>query len=120
MVKRILNLLSDKQRKKGIWIVASMLLRSILDFAGIAALVPIIFVIADRLGNEKRLVLLLCCGVVIFILIKNCIILFLNKFKTKYQLSIFRDFSRRLFINYYNNPIICGLIYFITKKTAPQ
>ena len=95
--------------------MVSMLLRSILDFAGIAALVPIIFVIADRLGNEKRLVLLLCCGVVIFILIKNCIILFLNKFQTKYQLSIYRDFSRRLFINYYN----AGLM-FLKKRSSVQ
>ncbi|MCH5224115.1 MAG: ABC transporter ATP-binding protein [Muribaculaceae bacterium] len=115
MVKRIINLLSKKQKKQGIWVVITMLIRSILDFAGIAALVPVIFVISDKLGNERRLVLLLCCGVVLFVIFKNFLIYLLSRFQTKYQLDLYRDFSSRLFYNYYTR----GLL-FLKKHSSMQ
>ena len=115
MIRRILNLLSKQQKRQSIWIIVSMLARSILDFAGVAALIPVIFVLADRLGNDRRLVLLLCCGVIVFVLLKNCIILLLSRFQTKFQLDIYKNFSRRLFINYYNS----GLL-FLKKNSSVQ
>lgn len=115
LIRRVFNLLTKQQRKESVGIIASMLLRSILDFAGIAALVPVVFVIADKLGNTRRLVLLLCCGVVIFVILKNSLIYLLTKFQSKYQLDIYRDFSRRLFINYYNR----GLM-FLKKHSSVQ
>ena len=115
MIRRIFSLLSEKQRKRGIWVIFSMLVRSLLDFAGIAALVPVIFVIADKLGNERKLILLLCCGVILFVILKNCIILLLNRFQTKFQMGVYRDFSRRMFINHYDR----GLM-FLKKQSSMQ
>ena len=42
MLKQIYGLLSDKDRKRGVWIALSVLLRALLDFAGIAALIPVL------------------------------------------------------------------------------
>ena len=44
MIKEIIQLLPEKQRKRGVWVAFSVLLRAILDFAGVAALIPILLV----------------------------------------------------------------------------
>jgi glutathione synthase/RimK-type ligase-like ATP-grasp enzyme len=35
MIKEIIQLLPEKQRKRGVWVAFSVLLRAILDFAGV-------------------------------------------------------------------------------------
>ena len=115
MIKRIYNLLSDRQRKRSIWVIFTVLLRSMLDYAGIAALVPIIFLLTNRLGNDKRTTLLLCAGVIMFVMAKNAVILLLTRLQIGFQLNIFRDFSRRMFVNYYRR----GLM-FLKQKSSVQ
>ena len=90
-----------------------VLLRSLLDFAGIAALVPVIFMLAERLGNERRLTLLLCAAVLLFIVVKNLAILLLARSQIRYQLAIYRHISRQMFENYYGR----GLM-FLKKKSS--
>lgn len=115
MIKRIYNLLSDRQRKYGIWVILTVLLRSLMDYAGIAALVPIIFLLTDKLGNEKRTTLLLCAGVMLFVVAKNAVILLLSRFQIRFQLNVFKAFSRRMFLNYYHR----GLM-FLKQKSSVQ
>ena len=115
MIKRIYNLLSDKQRKHSIWIILTVLLRSLMDYAGIAALVPIIFVLTNKLGNDKRITLLLCAGVIVFVTVKNAVVLLLARLQIRFQLNIFKDFSRRMFVNYYRR----GLM-FLKQKSSVQ
>ena len=50
MVRNIVRLLSEKQRRRGVWVVFSVLARAILDFAGIAALVPILLIVVKQDG----------------------------------------------------------------------
>ena len=115
MIKRIYNLLSDKQRKHSIWIILTVLLRSLMDYAGIAALVPIIFLLTNKLGNDKRITLLLCAGVIVFVTVKNAVVLLLARLQIRFQLNIFKDFSRRMFVNYYRR----GLM-FLKQKSSVQ
>ena len=42
ILKRIYGLLTQEERKRGIWVAFSVLLRALLDFAGIAALIPVL------------------------------------------------------------------------------
>lgn len=114
MVKRIFNLLSKQQRDKSYRVILTMFIRSILDFAGVAALVPIIFVVADKLDHEKTLILWLCLGVIAFVIVKNLIVILLSQYQTRFQISIYQDFSRRLFINYYRQ----GLIFLKNQRSV--
>ena len=115
MIKKICQLLSDRQRKQSAWIIFTVLLRSMLDYAGVAALVPVIFLITDRLGNDRRTTLLLCAGVIAFVIVKNAVVLLLARLQIRFQLDIFEDFSRRMFVNYYRR----GLL-FLKQKSSVQ
>ena len=60
MLKQIYELLSERERKRGIWIAFSVLLRALLDFAGIAALIPVLLsVFGENVNLNKALLLCL-------------------------------------------------------------
>ena len=114
MIKKIIQLLSVRQRKLGIWVVLSVLLRAILDFAGVAALIPILLVVVKQDGGRGRM-LTLCGAVLLFVLLKNVLVTLLARVQSNYQLEIYREFSRRMFANYYHR----GLL-FLKRKSSVQ
>ena len=106
-------MLPEKQRKRGIWVAFSVLVRAILDFAGVAALIPVLLIVVNP--NDGRSTLLALCGtVLLFIVFKNGVIVFLARFQSRYQLEIYREFSRRMFANYYHR----GLLYLKGKSSV--
>ena len=112
MVRNIVRLLSEKQRRRGVWVVFSVLARAILDFAGIAALVPILLIVVKQDGG--RSMMLAVCGVVLlFVLLKNTLVMLLAHVQSCYQLEIYREFSTRMFANYYHR----GLLYLKGKSS---
>ena len=113
MIKEIIQLLPEKQRKRGIWVAFSVLLRAILDFAGVAALIPILLVVAKQDGG-RGMMLALCGAVLLFVLLKNALVAFLARVQSRYQLEIYREFSRRVFANYYHR----GLLFLKGKSSV--
>ena len=112
MVRNIVRLLSEKQRRRGVWVVFSVLACAILDFAGIAALVPILLIVVKQDGG--RSMMLAVCGVVLlFVLLKNTLVMLLAHVQSCYQLEIYREFSTRMFANYYHR----GLLYLKGKSS---
>lgn len=111
MIKKIYALLPPKEQKRCFWVITSVFLRSVLDFAGVAALVPVIFLLADRLDGDRDVILLLCACVILFVCLKNLIIMLLARFQINFQLNNYRCLSRKMFINYYRR----GLM-FLKKK----
>ena len=104
MVRNIVRLLSEEQRRRGVWVVFSVLTRAILDFAGIAALVPILLIVVKDGGRSMMLAV---CGVVLlFVLLKNTLVMLLAHVQSRYQLEIYREFSRRMFANYYHRGLL--------------
>ena len=114
MIRVIIQLLPKGQRKRGIWVAFSVLLRAILDFAGVAALIPILLVVMKQNGG-RGMMLALCGAVLLFVLLKNALVVFLARVQSRYQLEIYRDFSRRMFANYYHR----GLL-FLKEKSSVQ
>lgn len=114
MLKRIFNLFSKRRKRQAIWIAVSVFFRSILDFAGVAALVPVIFLIARHLGSDRRIILLLCCGVLLFVALKNWIVYLLVRLQVKFQTDLYSDFSRRMYISYYRR----GMMFLKSKSSA--
>ena len=113
MIKEIIQLLPEKQRKRGIWVAFSVLLRAILDFAGVAALIPILLVVAKQDGG-RGMMLALCGAVLLFVLLKNALVAFLARVQSRYQLEIYPEFSRRMFANYYHR----GLLFLKGKSSV--
>ena len=112
MVRNIVRLLSEEQRRRGVWVVFSVLTRAILDFAGIAALVPILLIVVKDGGRSMMLAV---CGVVLlFVLLKNTLVMLLAHVQSCYQLEIYREFSTRMFANYYHR----GLLYLKGKSSV--
>ena len=113
MIKKIIQLLPEGQRKRGVWVALSVLLRSVLDFAGVAALVPILLVVVKQDGGRGTM-LALCGGVLLFVLLKNALVVLLARAQSSYQLEIYREFSRRMFANYYHR----GLLFLKGKSSV--
>ena len=113
MIKEIIQLLPERQRRRGIWVAFSVLLRAILDFAGVAALIPILLVVMKQNGG-RGMMLALCGAVLLFVLLKNALVVFLARVQSSYQLEIYHDFSRRMFTNYYH----CGLLFLKGKSSV--
>lgn len=112
MIKKIIQLLSEQQRKRGIWVALSVLVRAILDFAGVAALVPILLVVMKQDGGRNNM-LALCGAVLLFVMLKNGVIVLLARLQSSYQLNIYREFSRRMFVNYY-----CRGLFYLKEKSS--
>ena len=113
MIKEIIQLLPEGQRKRGVWVAFSVLLRAILDFAGVAALIPILLVVVKQDGG-RGMMLALCGAVLLFVLLKNALVAFLARVQSRYQLEIYREFSRRMFANYYHR----GLLFLKGKSSV--
>lgn len=113
MIKRIVQLLSAQQRKRGVWVALSVLARALLDFAGVAALIPILLAVMKQDGGRGSM-LALCGAVLLFVVLKNGAIVLLARIQSSYQLDIYREFSRRMFVNYYRR----GLSYLKEKSSV--
>ena len=54
MLKQIYGLLSKRERKRGVWIAFSVLVRALLDFAGVAALIPILLTVFGEKADLSK------------------------------------------------------------------
>lgn len=105
MLKRIYKLLSPDDRKACLKVGLSVFVRSILDFASIAALMPIVALLLGENPNGIRAVLL-CAAVLVFILLKNGACILIVRYQTGFLLKLYRQFSRRMFHSYYHRGLL--------------
>lgn len=114
MIKKLYGLLSEEQRRRGIGVALAVLIRAILDFAGVAALIPVLLVVVKRESGGRGMMLALCGGVLLFVVLKNALVVLLARVQSRYQLEIYCDFSRRMFANYYRR----GLLFLKGKSSV--
>ena len=69
MIKKIYKLLSERQQKRSVAVMFVVLLRALLDFAGVAALIPILLAILEPDGSREKM-LTLCCIILLFVMLK--------------------------------------------------
>lgn len=114
MLRQIYALL-PAARKKECWkVVCSVLLRALLDFAGLAALLPVLLTLLGEDADRQK-ALLLCGAALLFVAVKNLLSIFLSRYQIKFTLNLYRQFSRSMFSNYYHR----GLL-FIKGKSSVQ
>lgn len=106
MVKEIISLLPPQARRRSWRVALAVLVRAVLDFAGVAALIPLLLAVL-RPGGSRGEMLLLCGAVMGFVVLKNALVVALARVESTFQLEIYRDFSRRMFVNYYPTGADC-------------
>ena len=105
MLKRICRLLLPDERKMGIRVVCAVFLCALLDFAGLAALLPVLFFLLDD-GRDKDAALLFCLVAIVFILVKNALVAGLSRFQNHFLMSLYRRLSFSLFTSYYQRGLL--------------
>lgn len=113
MIKEVLKLLPAKIRRRSGWVALAVLVRAVLDFAGVAALIPLLLAVLKP-GGSRGEMLLLCGGVMAFVIVKNGLVVLLARVESSFQLQVYRDFSRRMFVNYYHR----GLLFLRSKSSV--
>lgn len=114
MLKTIYRLLSPAQRRQSLRMVLAVLVRAVLDFAGVAALIPVLLAVLKPGEGDRAQTLLLCGAVLLFVAVKNGAVVWLARMQSRFQQEIYRDLSRRMFVRYYEN----GLLFLRSKSSV--
>lgn len=118
-MKGLWDIIPRNYRRRAIGVTATIFLRALLNFVGVAMLIPILTLILDResLTSSKYMlwayewlgvdsydsfVVVVCAAVVGIILLKNIAILGLYRYERNYIYSLYRHLSKALFVAYHN------------------
>ena len=105
MLKEIYHLLLPSERRMGMRVIMAVFFSALLNFAGVAALIPVLlFLIEEK--EEKGEALLFCLLAVGFILFKNVLVMGLSRFQNYFLLSLYKRLSFSLFSSYYHRGIL--------------
>ena len=118
-MRSILESLPAAFRRRGLGIAATLVLRAVLNLAGLAALLPVLTLVLDPAGFEgdgalacvyawsgadspQAFALAVCGAVVGFIILKCGINFLLARAERRYIYDLYRTLSRRLYIAYHD------------------
>ena len=127
----MLKIIPRAFRLKGLLVAATILCRTLLNFMGIAALLPALYLLLDSenihsitwlskiyevfgFTTDLNFVIAICLCMVIFIVIKCLINMFLYRFERDYIYALYRYLSRNLYIDYFNR----GLQFIKSSNSA--
>ena len=105
MIRKVLSLLNNDERKQGIKVTGSIFIVALLDFVGLASLLPILYYLLEGGGNKYAALYFSILAVVV-IVSKGVISTFLTRFQSKYLLGLYKRLSFNLYSNYYNNGLL--------------
>ena len=118
MKSSLRSLIPPKFRQRGGWVVVTIFLRALLNFLGLALLVPVLTLILDTqaihqidyldqlyrwggFSSDNQFVTCVALGVVLLIVLKNLLALGLYRTERNYIYSLYRYLSRNLYTTYY-------------------
>ncbi len=116
MIKSIYRIIPRDYRRKTLYVATTILLRALLNFVGVAMLVPVLMIIVggdieanphmsklyEFVGLEPEAFVAVVCGVVIgVLLLKNVANQLLYRAERGYIFSLYEQLSRRIYICYY-------------------
>lgn len=119
MLKKITAIIPPQYYWRGVMVAITILLRAVLNFFGITLLIPLLMLILDSesmhqnpkvemmydlLGckSDIQFTIIIAIGIVVAIAIKNIISLWLFRYERDFTYSLYRNLSRRLYIDYHN------------------
>lgn len=131
MKKGLLSIIPHAFRAKGYLVTFTIFLRALLNFVGLAALLPILYLILDTesihtnpimskiynscgFDSYTSFTFAVAAAMVLFIAIKCLLNLALYRFERDYIYSLYRYLSRNLYIGYFNR----GLSFIKASNSA--
>ncbi len=105
IIKRILDLLLPEERKKGWRVAGSVFLSALLDFIGLAALLPILYYLLED-GEQQRAALWFCLLAVGVILLKSILQTVFSRYQQRFLLDLYKRMSFTLFTAYYRRGLL--------------
>lgn len=105
ILKRIYRLLQPEERKKAWKVAATVFLSALLDFVGLAALLPILYFLLEG-GENKQAALFFCLFAVSVIVVKTLSGVFFSRYQQRYLLNFYKRLSFSLFSAYYRKGLL--------------
>ena len=105
ILNRIYRILQPSERKKGWRVIATVLFSAILDFMGLAALLPILYYLLDN-GSNLQVALQFCVLAIAVILLKSVLSVFFSRYQHRYLLSFYKRLSFSLYSSYYQKGLL--------------
>lgn len=105
IIKQILDLLLPEERKKGWRVAGSVFLSAMLDFIGLAALLPILYYLLED-GEQHRAALWFCLLAVGVILLKSILQTAFSRYQQRFLLDLYKRMSFSLFTAYYRRGLL--------------
>ena len=118
-MQRLWNIIPQQYRHRTIWVAVTIFLRALLNFMGVATLIPVLVLILDRDAvstnshlariyeainpdSYAKFVTTICALIVGIILIKNIATLLLYRAERNYIYGLYKHLSESLYISYHN------------------
>ena len=105
MYKRIYNLLLPKERSGVLKMAISVLVSALLDFAGLAALLPALYFLMEDVKHNQAALFFSIIALSV-IVVKCFTITFLTKYQNRYLLEFYKRLSFDLFSSYYKRGLL--------------
>lgn len=130
-MSRFWDIIPHSFRRRTLGVVMTIFLRAILNFVGVATLIPILILIVDssniattgylswlynalHIDSYQTFSIVVCLGVIAIITLKNIAVVYLYRFERDYIYSLYKHLSQRLYESYYRK----GLGYIKHSNTA--
>lgn len=127
----LLDIIPRKFRHRTYLVSGTIFLRALLNFAGLAMLLPVLLLILDsesmhtnpwlerlyqagHFTSDRTFALAICSSIVVLILFKNLLNLFLLRYERQYIYDLYRCMSRRLYVEYHDR----GLAFIKNSNSA--
>lgn len=118
-------------RRRTLGVVMTIFLRAILNFVGVATLIPILILVVDssniastgylswlysalNIDSYHTFSIVVCLGVIAILVLKNIAVVYLYRFERDYIYSLYKHLSERLYESYYRK----GLGFIKHSNTA--
>ena len=118
-MKRLWSIIPQRYRHRTIWVAVTIFLRALLNFVGIATLIPILVLILDRNAiatnpylaklytllnpsSYAQFVVAVCAAIVGVIVLKNIATLLLYRAERNYIYGLYKHLSLSLYLTYHN------------------
>ena len=105
ILRRIYRLLLPEERKKGMRVAGAVFLTALLDFVGLAALLPVLYYLLEGGENQQAALWfsLLAVGLILF---KSMLVVGFTRYQNRYLLSLSKRLSFSLFSSYYQRGLL--------------
>ena len=98
-------MLEPSEKRGGVKVTLSIFVVALLDFVGLASLLPVLYYLLEG-GENKKAALYFALLAIAVILFKSIVSAILARYQSRYLLGIYKRLSFRLYSNYYNNGLL--------------